>query len=83
MATESDLTILWLRTPTGELVPVPDLTLEEYQQLTLLKDQVIPREPAPDVYLFQDDIGFTGTANENEAQFKVTMNIRVRDHGDG
>ena len=83
VVTESDIEIFWLRSKNGEMVPVPDLTLEEYTKLILLQDQLIPRDPAPDVYVFQGDVGFIGTANDHEAQFTVKVNIRVRENGDG
>ena len=35
VVTESDIKIFWLRSKNGEMVPVPDLTLEEYTKLIL------------------------------------------------
>lgn len=80
--TESDLETFWLRTDKGKLVLVPEMTLELYQELSLLKDQVIHRDSAPDFYAFQGDVGFTGTASEHEAQFTVQLNIRLRENED-
>jgi len=82
VVTESDLKIFWLRGKSGELVPVADLTVEEYTRLRLLEEKLIPRDAAPEVYAFQGDIGFSGKANEDEAQFTVQFNIRLRDNGD-
>ncbi|MDP6719444.1 MAG: hypothetical protein QGF59_12375, partial [Pirellulaceae bacterium] len=79
---ESDLEIFWFKDKTtGELVPV-SITLEELQELKLLKEQLIPRDPAPDVYVFQGDVGLTGTADEHVAQFTVKVNIRIRENSD-
>jgi hypothetical protein len=80
---ESNIKILWLQSPSGELVPAADLTVAEYNKLILLRDNYISPNLVPTDFSFNDDIGFTGTANEVEARFKVTMNIRVRDNSDG
>ncbi len=79
---ESDLEIFWLRGKSGELVPVADLTVEEYTRLRLLEKELIPLEAAPELYAFQGDIAFTGTAAAGEAQFTIQLNIRLRDRDD-
>ena len=79
---ESDLEIFWFKDKTtGELVPVAG-TLEDLQKLKLLSKQLIPPDPAPDVYVFQGDVGLTGTADEHVAQFTVKVNIRIRENSD-
>lgn len=79
---DSDLKIFWLRSKTGGLVPVPDLTVEEFVRLSLLQDPSFPADAAPEIYAFQGDIGFTGTASADEAEFTVQLNVRVRETAD-
>jgi hypothetical protein len=67
-----------LRDSKGNLVPVPDWTYEEFEELLRMKRGLAPPPPPP---FTLDAIAATGTVEKNLAHLDVTATVRVRESG--
>lgn len=77
---ESDpLKILWLRNPaTGELVPVPGLTIDEYDKLDRIRRGLPPEITAPPNYVL-NDLKLTGIGKGGSITFELDLEVELRD----
>lgn len=80
LSRESDpLKILWLKNPaTGELVPVPGLTIQEYDKLDRLRRGLPPEATAPPNYLLTD-LRLSGKATRSAATCDLSLEVELRD----
>ena len=73
---KSSLDTHLLRDSKGNLVPIVDMTFEDFEQLMRLKRGLAP--PAAPAYVL-DSLSVTGAANEGIADLQATATIRLRD----
>ncbi len=78
-AADEPLRILWLRNPaTGELVPVPGLTIDEYDKLDRIRRGLPPETTAPPSYVLSD-LKLTGKAKGASVACELTLDLELRD----
>jgi hypothetical protein len=78
-AGENTLKILWLRNPaTGDLVPVPGMTIDEYDKLDRLRKGLPPESAAPPNFVLSD-LRLTGKVDGSTLACELEFEVELRD----